>query len=85
MTEGFRVRKAIAINDERQKIRTLESLVAQARTEAKRLLRTTRFRLLPSISYDPQFHSYIFIVEYPTKTSRPESFEETMTKLKRIR
>ena len=85
MTRGFRVRKAIAINDERQKIRTLESLVAQARTEAKRLLRSSRFRLLPSISYDPQFHSYIFIVEYPTKTGRSETFEETMTKLKGIR
>ena len=85
MTEVFRVRKAIAINDERQKIRTLESLVAQARTEAKRLLHTTRFRLLPSISYDPRFHSYIFIVEYRSKSGRPESFEETMTKLKGIR
>ena len=85
MREKFLVRKAIAINDERQKIRTLESLVAHARAQVKEILHTTHFRLLPSITYDPQFHSYIFIVEYPSRTGRPESFEETMTKLKGIR
>ena len=83
--EKFLVRKAIAINDEKRKIRTLESLVSHARSEVKRLLRTTRFRLLPTVIYEPQFHSYIFIVEYPSRNGRPESFEETMMKLKRIR
>jgi hypothetical protein len=83
--ERFLVRKAVAINDEKRKIRTLESLVAHARAQVKEILHTTHFRLLPTITYDPQFHSYIFLVEYPSKMGHPESFEETMMKLKRIR
>jgi len=80
-TDPLPVRKAIAINDDRDKIYDLFSLVARVRTEAKKLFQGRSFRILPTIMYDSHFHSYIFLVEYGPNRKRP-SFAETMSKLK---
>lgn len=80
-TEPLPVRKAIAINDDREKITDLFSLVARVRTQAKKLFRSTSFRILPTITYDARFHSYIFLVELPG-SRKVRSFAETMSKLK---
>ena len=75
------VRKAIAINDDRAKITDLFSLVAKVRTEAKKLFQGTSFRILPTLTYDVHFHTYIFLVEYSPRRAR-QGFEATMSKLK---
>jgi len=80
-SERLPVRKAIAINDERGKIHDLFSLVALVRTQAKKLLQGSRFRILPTMIYDVHFHTYIFLVEYMPNQNHP-SFEDTMSKLK---
>jgi len=79
--EQLPTRKAIAINDDRGKITDLFSLVAKVRTEAKKLFHGASFRILPTLTYDVHFHTYIFLVEYYPKRKAP-SFAETMTKLR---
>ena len=79
--EPLPARKAIAINDDRAKITDLFSLVAKVRTEAKKLFQGASFRILPTLTYDAHFHTYIFLVEYSSNRKRP-SFAETMAKLK---
>jgi hypothetical protein len=74
-------RKAIAINDDREKIKDLRSLVAAASTEAKKLFQGKPIRILPTVMYDVHFHSYIFLIEYVPGRREP-SFEETMGRLR---
>jgi hypothetical protein len=80
-TESLPVRKAIAINDDRDKITDLFSLVARARTQAKKLFQSGSFRILPTMTYDVHFHTYIFLVEFTANHKQP-SFEDTMSKLR---